>query len=407
MKPKVSTFMEAQLNIQSTTKATIIQNIRDVFNTRLSITPSKNDLVKAYLNLVASKGMPGNMPTTNQTNSQSPKTTPKNTHQRQRTATTNWNIRRLPGTETIEFKKPFNGNAYTMVKAMEACLRQAVREASPPISILAGWWWSPLSSNFTITLAGCPNTNLVHKYREAILKPFGPNIFNLVPNEGQTRLAFTGVPIYCHKDSSLPTSKELLMELGRNLPYCDCGIIEGPVWTKAMLEDSKKEKGAFTMILSDPNRKLGGIIWKPAYMFGSRLTVHFATRFIPFKQCARCHMLSHTTNECHRPADYVHCHICGQPCHTAAEHRTKCPNVCQHRGLLCNCPQKCFNCVYANRPGTGHLAIDESCPLKKNMWHTPLSSQTSDAAQPLPSLVTPPAPPSAPTTKTPARVDDL
>jgi len=138
MKPKVSTFMEAQLNIQSTTKATIIQNIRDVFNTRLSITPSKNDLVKAYLNLVASKGMPGNMPTTNQTNSQSPKTTPKNTHQRQRTATTNWNIRRLPGTETIEFKKPFNGNAYTMVKAMEACLRQAVREASPPICILAG-----------------------------------------------------------------------------------------------------------------------------------------------------------------------------------------------------------------------------------------------------------------------------
>ena len=155
-----------------------------------------------------------------------------------------------------------------MVKAMEACLRQAVGEASPPISILAERWWSPLSSNFTITLAGQPNTNLVCKYCEAILKPFGPNIFNLVPNKGQTQLAFTNVPIYCHKDGSLPMSKELLTELGRNLPYCDCGIIEGPVWTKATLEDSSKEKGAFTMILSDPNRKLGGIIRKPAYMFG-------------------------------------------------------------------------------------------------------------------------------------------
>jgi hypothetical protein len=150
-----------------------------------------------------------------------------------------------------------------------------------------------------------------------------------------------------------------------------------------MLEDSTKEKGAFTMILSDPNCKLGGIIRKPAYMFGGRLTVHFATRFIPFKQCTRCHVLSHTTDECRRPADYVCCHICCQPRHTAVEHRTKCPNVHQPRGLLCNCPQKCFNCVYANCLGTGHLAIDESCPLKKNMWHTPLSSQTSDAAQPV------------------------
>ena len=151
---------------------------------------------------------------------------------------------------------------------MEACLRQAVGEASPPISILAEQWWSPLSSNFTITLAGHPNTNLVRKYREAILKPFSPNIFNLVPNEGQTQLTFTSIPIYRHKDGSLPTSKELLTELGRNLLYRDCGIIEGPVWTKAMLEDSTKEKGAFTMILSDPNRKLGGIIQKPTYMFG-------------------------------------------------------------------------------------------------------------------------------------------
>jgi hypothetical protein len=55
-------------------------------------------------------------------------------------------------------------------------------------------------------------------------------------------------------------SKELLTELRRNLPYHDCGIIEGPVWTKATLKDPIQEKGAFTMILSDPNHKLRGII---------------------------------------------------------------------------------------------------------------------------------------------------
>ena len=115
------------------TKATIVQNARDVFNAQLSITLPKNNLVKAYLlNLVANQGMPGNMPATNQLNSQTSKATPKNTHQCQHTVTTDWNICCLLGTETIEFKKPFNGNAYTMVKAMEACLCQVVGRCHLP-----------------------------------------------------------------------------------------------------------------------------------------------------------------------------------------------------------------------------------------------------------------------------------
>jgi hypothetical protein len=52
--------------------------------------------------------------------------------------TSDWNIRRLPGTETIEFTKPFGGNAYSMVKAIESSLRQALGEAQPPITVLAG-----------------------------------------------------------------------------------------------------------------------------------------------------------------------------------------------------------------------------------------------------------------------------
>jgi hypothetical protein len=327
----------------------------------------------------------------------SPSAPANNARQRPaRRPTSDWIIRRLPGTETIDYHKPFNGNAYTMIKAIEACLRQALGEATLPITILAGRWWSPLSSNFTLTLAANPAVTTVWKYRDAILKPFGPNIFNLVPNEGQTRIAFQGVPIYRHDNGSLPTTAELIKELGKNLPYKSCTLVEGPIWTKATLADATKDVGAFTILLSDPGRKLPAIIRKPAYMFGKRLTVSFTSKFTPFKQCARCHILSHTTEECRCPAEYVRCHICGIPNHTAKEHATKCANKRKHSGILCDCPIQCINCVYHGKPGKGHLAIDDSCPLKKNMRGTSPTLMTATTVT---------APPPAPPTQ-PPRVDD-
>jgi hypothetical protein len=112
-------------------------------------------------------------------------------------------------------------------------------------------------------------------------------------------------------------------------------------------------------------------------MFGQRLTVNFATRFIPFRQCARCHVLSHSTEECCRAPGYTRCHICGELRHTAHEHMTKRPNHRKHTSLQCDCPIKCFNCIYAGKPGNGHLAIDKTCPLKRNMRPTPPPSQTT------------------------------
>jgi hypothetical protein len=263
--------------------------------------------------------------------------------------------------------------------------------ATLPITILVGKWWSPLSSNFTLTLTGNPAIMKVRKYREAILKPFGPNIFNLVPSKGQTRIAFQGVPIYHHKDGTLPTTAELIKELGKNLPYKSCALVEGPVWTKAMVADTTKDVGAFTILLSDLGRKLPAIIHKPAYMFGKQLTVSFTSKFIPFKQCAHCHILSHTTEECKHLTDYIHCHICGIPNHTAKEHATKCMNKKKHSGILCDCPIQCINCAYHGKPGKGHLAIDDSCLLKKCM-RSMTSSQTTTATITTP----PPAPPAQP-----------
>ena len=105
-------------------------------------------------------------------------------------------------------------------------------------------------------------------------------------------------------------------------------------------------------------------------MFGARVNPSFSTRFITFNQCARCHVLSHATEECKRPATLTRCHICGIAKHTAKEHAHHCPNKKKHSsGLYCDCSLKCFNCIYAGKSEEGHLAINNNCPLKKNMQH--------------------------------------
>jgi hypothetical protein len=117
----------------------------------------------------------------------------------------------------------------------------------------------------------------------------------------------------------------------------------------------------------------------------------FTSKFIPFRQCACCHVLSHTTEECKRPTEYIRCHICGLPNHTTKEHANKCANKKKHSGILCDCLIQCFNCVYHSKPGNGHLAIDNRCLLKKCMQSmTPSQTTTTTATAP------PPAPPAQP-----------
>jgi hypothetical protein len=125
--------------------------------------------------------MPGNTPSRSTPDTQTSKLPQKNTCPCQHQVTTNWNIHWLPSTETIKFKKPFNGNTYTMVKAMEVCLRQVVGGATPPISILAGRWWSPLSSNFTITLLNDPTLTLSGNTMRQFPSPLAQTFSTLSP----------------------------------------------------------------------------------------------------------------------------------------------------------------------------------------------------------------------------------
>jgi hypothetical protein len=154
-------------------------------------------------------------------------------------------------------------------------------------------------------------------------------------------------------------------------------------------------------------------------MYGTRVNVGYATRFTPFRQCAKCHVLSHSTEKCNRLPEYTRCHICGIPNHTADQHAQKCATK-THRSLYCDCPIRCFNCVAHGKSGEGHLAIDDFCPLKKNMRHQlnqadpsnphPITQTRSVSfAEPPPTDATIAAPPptNATITNAPARVDDL
>jgi hypothetical protein len=174
----------------------------------------KGRLILAYKNLIAARAMPSNPATPPEVQSLNHNNNPN----RQR-VTTDWNVQRRLSTGDIEFSKPFNGDAYALIQAIETHIRQQLGKVSPKLTILAGRWWSPLSSNFTLTFTGRPTTATVLKYREALLHPFGLNIFELMPNKGQMRLVFQGVPIHHKSDGTLPTSKELCGELGHNLPY--------------------------------------------------------------------------------------------------------------------------------------------------------------------------------------------
>jgi hypothetical protein len=412
--PTPSALSAGILNSRGTTKNDIIQSAKAVFGANLSGRLNKGQLVLAYSNLLAARGAGE---TTQQTNTTAAQRSNRPNYQNR--ATVEWNVRRRLGCGAIDFHKPYNGDAYQLIQAIQTRIRQQLGEASPEIIVLAGRWWSPLSSNFTLTFAGRPTVATVLKYKEAILRPFGPNIFELTPEEGQTRLVFQGVPLMRNADGELPPPEEVCRELGKNLPYRACTPIGGPEWCKATRENPSARIGAFTFLLSDPGRKLANIIRKPVFMYGARVNVGYATRFTPFRQCAKCHVLYHSTEKCNRPPGYTRCHICGIPNHTADDHAQKC-KANTHRSLLCDCPIRCFNCVANGKSGEGHLAIDEFCPLKKNKrrmmnqndptnTHPIPQTRSVSFAEPPPTNVTIAAPPPTNVTITnaPPRVDDL
>ena len=353
------------LSARRTTKTNIIEHAYATFGIRLSDKMKKPQLIIAYQQLAANPKLTTPQPTTSQNNR--PPNRP-NQRQPQNTFTSEWTIRRRPGTETVDFRRPFNGDPLALVRHIQTALRQHSAEAEPPLTLVAGRWSVGLTSNFILTFAGKPRADLVENYKHALLDKFPGGLFNLIRNDGLQKFIVNGVPCIRKPNGRLPTSDELFQEFQRNNAHIrQWDLPEHPAWTRGALMDTTKKETSFTFLLSIPPNATNRILRVPCYMYGKACTVKLATSYVQHRQCNRCFLLTHNTEACPcDPATYKWCGICGKSGHVQSEHNSgHCGRP--HPSIPCDCPARCFNCFFAKKPAAGHYAFSDDCPLKKNM----------------------------------------
>jgi hypothetical protein len=216
-----------------------------------------------------------------------------------------------------------------------------------------------------LIFAGQLSIKNVWKNCNVILNLFDSS-FQLIPSRGFTRLLVHGMLCIRHPDGSLPSSADILKELTINIPFQGVTIIDGLMWSRAIVIDPTKEKGTVSFILIDETNTTAtnmchGQIW--AYVVC--ITVKCGFPSYPFRQCSHCHELSHSTEACSWPANVYRCTACGLTGHVLSEHKSKC---CRHHASLgCDCAPWCFNCNHAKKNPIGHITTDNACPLKKDM----------------------------------------
>jgi hypothetical protein len=271
------------LSARRTTKSAIIEHGLATFGICLSNRMTKPQLIVAYQQLAANPKLTSPQPAT-QTAGQPPN------RPRQRPAprpfTSEWTIRCKPGTEAIDFRRPFDGNPLTLVRHIQTSLRQHSAEAEPPLTLVAGRWSVGLMSNFVLTFAGKPRAELVENYKAAILSKFPGGLFNLIRNNGLQKFIVNGVPCIRKPNGRLPTSDELFTEFQRNNAHIrQWDLPEHPAWTRGALMDTTKTETSFTFLLSIPNNATNRILRVLCYMFGKACTVKLATSYIQHRQC--------------------------------------------------------------------------------------------------------------------------
>jgi hypothetical protein len=349
-----------KLSARRTTKTDIINHAHATFGIQLSDKMRKPQLIVAYQQLASNPKL--NAPRSTGTSGRpQPRQAP-------RPDTSEWTIRRRPGTEAVDFRRPFNGDPLALVRHIQTSLRQHSAQAEPPLTLVAGRWSVGLTSNFVLTFAGKPRTDLVENYRGALLDKFPTGLFNLIRNDGLHKFIVNGVPCVHKPDGRLPTSHELFEEFQRNNSHIrQWDLPEHPTWTRGALADTTKKETSFTFLLSIPANATNRILRVPCYMFGKACTVKLATSYVQHRQCTRCFLLTHNVDSCPRdPTMYKRCGICGKSGHLQSEHNSgHCGR--NHPSIPCDCPPRCFNCFFAKKPAAGHYAFADECPLKKNM----------------------------------------
>ena len=248
-------------------------------------------------------------------------------------------------------------DAASIIRQLQTTIRTSLPpNACPRAELIGGRWSSQSSTNFVLTFGGQPSNDDILSLREVFYDFFGPGSL-LLPAKGYTRVLFNLVPI---PSLPLPSSSDLLEELGLN-PVCQgLTIVAPPHWVNADKVTSASRHGSISFAFIDPDgSRLSNIKRSPPCLFGGVVRPKLGISKPLIAQCSRCWKLGHAVDTCSKKAGVPICFICGAG-HNGTMHGMLCYRAKKHNTLKCNCEVTCLNCHKSS-----HHAKDIRCPLRK------------------------------------------
>jgi hypothetical protein len=204
--------------LKSSTKPNIIAHAQLTFSKQLSSHMKKDQLIVAYQQAQAEAAK------------NSGKLANNNSGRQCIINTTEWTISHKQNIESVNFTKPFNGDAVRLIQHIQTALRQNTALPEPPLTLIVGWWSSGLTSNFVLTFTGHPPAKLVEAHQPTLLEKFLV-IFDLFCNEGLKKYIILGVPMVKDAKGCLPSQQQLFQEFAcNNLHYQQWQLPIKPVW---------------------------------------------------------------------------------------------------------------------------------------------------------------------------------
>jgi hypothetical protein len=100
-------------------------------------------------------------------------------------------------------------------------------------------------------------------------------------------------------------STHVAHEIGQNVHFRGVQILDGPTWFHMASEELLMDTSSISLVIYDPTgKKAGELVKHHTYLYAKRINVRVATNSQPFRQCTRCHWLTHTADRCVRPESF-------------------------------------------------------------------------------------------------------
>ena len=244
--------------------------------------------------------------------------------------------------------------------------------STPELQLLGGWWSSQVSLNFVLIFAGQPDSKVVMKYCNHLLRPFRAGC-QLAPQKGYTRVMINGVcTMQAHDgfDGALPSHLLLKEELTTNAMWQGIQLLGDICWVNLVVALLKSHLSIMVSFLDINGSLLKSIVRQPPYLFGEHTTAKAYVVMPLLCTCSRCHSLRHNVEQCAHKSTVVICIYCGGR-HRSEDHAVCCIHKAKHDiAGVCNCAPSCLNCRYEQKPCASHYANDLNCLLCKK-FRTP------------------------------------